>query len=421
MDHSRSERSDGHAHGSKPRHRRLALLGVAVSLALVAAACGDDSDSNTDGASNQSADTAAELNGEPIRIGVVAQVNTDTAPQPDHFPQAELAVEYVNDRGGVNGRPLELVTCDDKTEPAEAALCARKVLQDEKAVALVGGYSSVAQSYLPTLDAADTVWFGNKSVDTTVIADDRVYSLGPGGFAFPILGKVLAEDVDKIGFAVYQSPSSQPALDLFKSTAPDNVEVEGLFVGFTDTDFSPACLKAKQAGVEAIVGAITTDGWTKLANDCVNQGMTDITYATSTAVMSPDFIDLATDADLTTLVAVDQAGSAVDKYEEAMDEYPEIADEIENPVYSVTTNTFYSILAFAELAKNLDTIDGPSIMAYLDQQTAFETGITAPLDFTKPGPVPTVPRIFTDAVQIGTIEDGEIVLDEDRGFVHLSS
>ncbi len=52
-----------------------------------------------------------------------------------------LAVEEINSRGGLNGRPVELVVRDDKQEP-EPALAVDRELIDEGAAAIIGHMTS---------------------------------------------------------------------------------------------------------------------------------------------------------------------------------------------------------------------------------------------------------------------------------------
>ena len=63
-------------------------------------------------------------------------------------PAAQLGIQMrngilayfkeVNERGGVNGRKLELVTEDDKYEPSVAPLASRKLIEERKVFALMG-------------------------------------------------------------------------------------------------------------------------------------------------------------------------------------------------------------------------------------------------------------------------------------------
>ena len=103
-------------------------VGVAVAATLVAAACG----------SEQSGGAAA-----PIRIGHFASLTGDTATFGRSTDNGiRMQIDEVNGRGGVLGRPLELVTEDDRSVTEEARTAAQKLLQRDQVVALLGEVAS---------------------------------------------------------------------------------------------------------------------------------------------------------------------------------------------------------------------------------------------------------------------------------------
>ncbi len=55
---------------------------------------------------------------------------------------AELAADYVNAGGGINGKKIELVFEDDRSDPKEAANVANKLVNDSRILAVIGHYNS---------------------------------------------------------------------------------------------------------------------------------------------------------------------------------------------------------------------------------------------------------------------------------------
>jgi branched-chain amino acid transport system substrate-binding protein len=51
---------------------------------------------------------------------------------------AEMVVKKINGEGGINGRPLELVIADDEGDPTKAAIIAKKFIESDKVVAIIG-------------------------------------------------------------------------------------------------------------------------------------------------------------------------------------------------------------------------------------------------------------------------------------------
>ncbi|MBN2623187.1 MAG: hypothetical protein JXA83_07465, partial [Acidimicrobiales bacterium] len=106
-------------HGVRPR-RGLALAVLSVLL-LVAAACGgDDGDAAATDDEATTGDEATDLlgpedvaEGEPVRIGMVSDGATASFDNTDELRASEAAAEYWNThKGGVDGRPIEVVTCE---------------------------------------------------------------------------------------------------------------------------------------------------------------------------------------------------------------------------------------------------------------------------------------------------------------------
>ena len=162
----------------------MALMAV---LALFAAACGDSDDdaesgseetttsaaedgdttttaedegASTTGASTESTEgEAAAPTGDPIKVMTIAPVNTNLPPYPNIPAAAEVYEQYINDAGGIAGRPLEVITCDDRGDPNEGANCARQAVE-EGVVAVVGSFVFDASRIIPVLEENNIAWFG---------------------------------------------------------------------------------------------------------------------------------------------------------------------------------------------------------------------------------------------------------------------
>jgi branched-chain amino acid transport system substrate-binding protein len=122
--------------GTAPR----TLLAALVALALVAAACGgdDDSDSNASEADIGSGESENMPEGEPIVIGMDLD---STGPGASYSVIAgqtiEDAITQVNEEGGILGRPVELVTENDESDPTKTPSVVRKLLDDHDADVLI--------------------------------------------------------------------------------------------------------------------------------------------------------------------------------------------------------------------------------------------------------------------------------------------
>jgi branched-chain amino acid transport system substrate-binding protein len=79
---------------------------------------------------------------QPIRLGELNGYKTFPAFLEPYRKGMELAVEEINRAGGVLGRPLELIVRDDNGNPGDAVRVAEELVSREKAVLLMGTFSS---------------------------------------------------------------------------------------------------------------------------------------------------------------------------------------------------------------------------------------------------------------------------------------
>ncbi|MFV2045286.1 MAG: ABC transporter substrate-binding protein [Anaerolineales bacterium] len=90
---------------------------------------------------------------EQIKIGFFSPLTGFAAQDGrDALDAALLAVELINEQGGVNGRPLQLIHFDDATAPDQAAAVVRKLVEQYGVVAVVSGsYSGPTRAAAPVL------------------------------------------------------------------------------------------------------------------------------------------------------------------------------------------------------------------------------------------------------------------------------
>jgi len=144
---------------------------VVASVALLAAACGDDDGGAADTtatATSAAATTAgsggattagAAPTGEPLKVMTVTTLNAAGPTYENISNTAKAYADYINARGGIAGRPLEVTVCDEQFDPAVATTCARQAV-DEGMVSVVGSFTFFAESIVPVLAESDITWFG---------------------------------------------------------------------------------------------------------------------------------------------------------------------------------------------------------------------------------------------------------------------
>jgi branched-chain amino acid transport system substrate-binding protein len=74
--------------------------------------------------------------GEPIYVGLSAPLTGNYSEYGTNWKKAmDIAVEKINAKGGVKGRPLVIVAEDSKSDPKDSAQIAQKFSSDPKIVA----------------------------------------------------------------------------------------------------------------------------------------------------------------------------------------------------------------------------------------------------------------------------------------------
>ena len=113
--------------------KRILSVAAVGALALTMSACSGAASSN--GA--QSGDT--------IKVGVNYELSGAVATYgADNVTGIEMAAEEINAAGGVNGKKIEIVKYDNKSEPAEATTLTTKLLTSDGVVAQIGPATSGA-------------------------------------------------------------------------------------------------------------------------------------------------------------------------------------------------------------------------------------------------------------------------------------
>ncbi len=102
---------------------------------------------------------AGQASGEPILVGLSAPLTGNYSEYGQNWKKAmDIAIEKINAKGGVRGRPIQLVPEDSKSEPKDSAQIAQKFASDPKIVATIGDFtSSACMAAQPIYDRAGLV------------------------------------------------------------------------------------------------------------------------------------------------------------------------------------------------------------------------------------------------------------------------
>ena len=115
-----------------------------------------------------------EKNADTIKVGGNLELTGGSATFGISSKNAiELAFKEINDKGGVNGKKLELVAADNKSEAAEAANAMQKLISQDGVVAVIG--PNLSSSVI----AASAINNGSKVLDITPMGTNPNITVDP--------------------------------------------------------------------------------------------------------------------------------------------------------------------------------------------------------------------------------------------------
>jgi urea transport system substrate-binding protein len=122
----------------------------------------------------------SEGNRPPILLGLLHSKTGPMAISELSMIQAEqLAIDEINARGGVLGRPVKGIEADGKSDPATFALQAERLINDEKVEAIVGCWTSASRkSVLPVVERANHLMIYPMAYEGVEISPNIIYT-GP--------------------------------------------------------------------------------------------------------------------------------------------------------------------------------------------------------------------------------------------------
>lgn len=242
------------------RSRRVAVV-PALVLSLALAACGGDEGGGGGGA-------GGEGGGDPIELGFISVFSGRVAMLGETgYQGAELAVEEINEAGGVNGQEFRISNKDTAANPEQAVRAARDfVLQDEVDFLIDGSSSNESFAVSQAAPQLDTVVISTASEADSLTApenfQERVFrsarSTWLDGIANAQYGKTL-------GFTEWMSISPDYAygrdctnryFEALKEEQPDVKVGNQLWPALFEPDYTPLIQQILQRSPDAVYSCL---------------------------------------------------------------------------------------------------------------------------------------------------------------------
>lgn len=342
--------------------RRFIGLSLAAVLAASLTACGGGNTADTTtaaaGADAASRTEAKETNGEAqeaasgdaFRIGMIGPLTGDAAVYGLGVRNAvEMAINEVNEAGGMNGYQIEYNPQDDEHDP-EKAVNAYNTLKDWDMQILIGAVTSKPCIAVSAESAADNLFQITPSGSAVeCISEPNVFRVC---FSDPDQGKASAQYIaenklaTKIG-VIYDSSTeySTGILESFQAEA----DVQGLelvaeeaFTANNATDFSVQIDNCREAGAELLFMPFYYTEASTVLKQCADKEWAPIFFGVDgmDGILSVENFDtsLAEGVMLLTPFSADEEGSKdfVEAYKAAYNDVPnQFAADAYDAVYAV--------------------------------------------------------------------------------------
>ncbi|HFR3538094.1 TPA: ABC transporter substrate-binding protein [Streptococcus suis] len=235
--------------------RKFAVALATFASAALLAACGTVSTTNSSAAGSSVGDT--------FKIGY----NLELSGAVSSYGQTEekganLAVKEINAAGGIDGKQIEVVTKDNKSETAEAASVATSLASEGVNLVIGPATSGASAASIPALTSAGIPMISPSGTQTNLVVNDKgevqdyfFRATFTDGYQGQIMAKYATENMSAKKVVLYYDNSSdygKGVAEAFKKAYTGEIVSEITFAS-GDKDFQAALTKLKDAEFDAII------------------------------------------------------------------------------------------------------------------------------------------------------------------------
>lgn len=253
------------------------------------------------------ANTASDIGVTPttIKLGTVSSITNAFDPTAFVGPQFGAAawVDEINRRGGIHGRSVELLTCDDHGDGGRNNQCVHQLIDNDHVFALVSNaiFSYAGAGYVQSKGVPDV---GSQPISTAYDQLSHLWDLygeayprnGTIGYGGQLEGgtevyhyfkAVYPKAALKAGVVYYNQADSQRFADnITKGLEAEGYAVVAKEVNFALPDYDSAVLDMKSQGVRYVYDALDAGGNQNLCASMDTNGLSDQVEAKVTTTQS---------------------------------------------------------------------------------------------------------------------------------------
>lgn len=380
-----------------------AMIGVLL-VAVALSACGRSSSGGTAAGSGASST--------PYTVMTWYSYTSQIVPFPESKSAAEAAVDALNAAGGVAGRKIKLITCDDQFDPNKTVDCAREAVQDK--VSAVVGASTILepQEVYQLLQQAGIAYIGGDG-DTPPEHQSTVTFSEPGAagqFYGLVAAMAKAGDTKLAVVKCEVANCTNVAQYVVAAAKKDNVTlVRQVTAAIATTNYTAAAAEAIRGGVNGVIFVGSPPQAVPLLEALHGQGFKGAFGAPATEFPPNYLTSLASNAnniyvcyDLS--APTDASNPGVSKFMAAMKKYEPSA-----ALTAVSLQTWWGFQLFAAIAPKAKSTSSAAILASARSLPvgSINVGIGPALPVSKTSPLAGYPGMaFDPEVAISLITNG---------------
>ena len=246
------------------------------------------------------------LAAEPVRIGVTTILSGQYADrgQSEQYG-VELALQRINEAGGVLGRPVEAFYGDNAADPQIGIAATKKLIEEQHVPVLLGALATpVTHAIMPIVAEAKVplvidISAGQDFVDASGVGgNDYAFKTIPSDrdIAIALMDWLKAQGVHSVAIVSDDNPFNHVnAVSMEKAASTDDIKVVGNETIAKDTkDLAPLLARLKALAPDRVVTLLSTStapffrayeqsGWSVPITGRID-------YAAATAAVSPQFL-----------------------------------------------------------------------------------------------------------------------------------
>lgn len=248
--------------------KKITAIFLAATMVLSLAGCGAGGDSSSGSSSKD----------KEIKIGVLLSTTGDFSISETPMKNcAQMAIDEINEKGGINGQQIKAVYCDYGSDPSMAAEKAQELILKEEVCAIVGTNSSSTRlSVEPIIEQYDNLlvyntFYEGETPSNNVLYTNTVPSQQVDGF-LPYITENLGKKIFFVG-SDYEFPRNTISYAKGKLADLGAESVGEEYAPSGTTDFSSIVNKIKDAKPDVIFSAVAGNDSVSFYSDCSQYGI----------------------------------------------------------------------------------------------------------------------------------------------------